>query len=83
MVVSVPSLSDLLRIKAAVGEDTEAVIWNIQTGEKHQVITFPYSGQVSVVLWIPGKGERKQRLAFGCADSSIHIWVYVGDSVSI
>ena len=83
MVVSVPSLSDFLRIKAAVGEDTEAVIWNIRTGKKHQIIAFPYGGQVSVVLWISGKGERKQRLAFGCADGSIHIWVCVGDSVSI
>ena len=39
------------------------VIWNIRTGEKLQVIAFPYSGQVSAVLWIPEKGERWERLA--------------------
>ena len=35
-----------------------------------------------MVLWIPAKGERLQRLIFGCADGSIHIWVCVEDSVS-
>ena len=60
----------------------DVAIWNVCTGEKIQVISFPFCRQVSAVLWIPAVGEREQRLAFGFANGSIHIWVCVEHSVS-
>ena len=70
------------RLKTSAGEDADVVIWNVLTGEKIQVISFPFSGQVSAVLWIPVAGERAQRLALGFADGSIHVWVCIKNSVS-
>ena len=70
------------RLKTSAGEDADVVIWNVLTGEKIQVISFPFSGQVSAVLWIPAAGERAQRLALGFADGSIHVWVCIENSVS-
>ena len=58
------------------------VIWNVLTGEKIQVISFLFSGQVSMVLWILVAGERVQRLTLGFSDGSIHVWVCIENSVS-
>ena len=56
------------------GDDEDVIVWYLNSSEKHQVVSTPFSGPVTCLVWIPSPEDMVAHFAFGCADGSIHIY---------
>jgi WD40 repeat protein len=65
----------LSTFKWLLDDDAQVVVWNLQTGEKKQVIRCTFNGPIGAITWITsGDVEDDLAFAFGCADGSIHFY---------
>jgi WD40 repeat protein len=55
------------------GDDTQVVVWNLQTGEKVQIVSCAFHGPIGAVAWINTDGKCSG-FVFGCADGSLHLY---------
>ena len=58
-----------------LGNNIQAIIWNLSTGEKTQAISCAFNGAVEAAVWFPSTLALRHGFAFGCADGSVHIYI--------
>ena len=59
------------------------VLWDLDTGAQLQDIHCPFNGPITAVILVPTAQGSARVFAFGCADSSIHIYVQHPHQVSL